>query len=101
MGIMDAITKMIGNKVSSTVMSGAGSVLKAVGQSAKGSAGELLCQNIIGLTEEAAVARCQSLGFKCRIVERDGKFFMGTADYRTDRIKINIRKNIVVKAIVG
>ena len=57
--------------------------------------------DLIGLTERRAVARVESVGFRCRIIARDGDEFLGIMDKRTDRINLVIKHNKVVGGYIG
>lgn len=50
-------------------------------------------QHLIGKTLEEA----RSLtSMQIRVMNRDGKSLMGTADFRTDRINVSIKENKIV-----
>ena len=68
---------------------------------AKAKGGEMLAKTLVGMTEKAAQMTCATAGFKFRINMKDGKGRIGTADFRHDRIKVDIVKDRVVKAWVG
>jgi hypothetical protein len=84
---------MAGNAISS--------VAKAVGQSAHSSAGQVLCNNLLGLNENIAVSRCKTLSFKTRVLVRDAKSFVGSKDIKLDRINLHIKNDKIVKAYIG
>lgn len=56
---------------------------------------------VIGMTEADAIAKIETAGFVYRIMERDGVNFMGTCDYRTDRVNLSITEGVVTHADVG
>lgn len=58
-------------------------------------------QELVGMTEGAALAKIQKAGFQARVRERDGEHFMGTCDYRTDRVNLRISKGKITAAYVG
>ena len=58
-------------------------------------------QDVIGMEKEAAIDLCKNQGVKVRVRSEDGQSFMGTADYRMDRINIHIQDGKVVKATRG
>lgn len=58
-------------------------------------------KNLVGLTEESAKAKITELGMKCRVRNRDGETFMGTCDYRLDRINLSITDGKVTNATIG
>jgi hypothetical protein len=95
--ISNMLTKMAANQIKSAAYT----VLSAAGNTARGSAGEVLCANIVNLPEETAKTRCKNLAFKIRIVSRDNKNFILTGDHKTDRINLTIKNGIVTKAYVG
>lgn len=53
--------------------------------------------DLIGLTHEEAVKLAEENGFSTRIREKDGEGFMGTCDYRMDRINFTIVGNKIAK----
>lgn len=57
--------------------------------------------DLIGLTHEEAVKLAKENGFATRIREEDGKGFMGTTDYRTDRINLHITNCKITKVAKG
>jgi hypothetical protein len=58
-------------------------------------------KNLIGLTEENAVAKIKTSGFKVRVRMRDGQSFVGTCDARKDRVNLYIEKGLITKASIG
>lgn len=58
-------------------------------------------KNLVGLTEEAAKAKITELGMKVRVRNRDGETFMGTCDYRTDRVNLSIDNGKITNATIG
>jgi len=56
---------------------------------------------LVGLTETEAKAKIEAVGFRFRITARDGVPFMGTRDYRLDRVNLVVEKEKVTKAYVG
>jgi hypothetical protein len=58
-------------------------------------------KNLVGLTEEDAKAKITALGMKCRVRNRDGERFMGTCDYRLDRVNLSISDGKVSNATIG
>lgn len=55
----------------------------------------------VGMTESEAIEAIQKIGLKARITERDGKSFMGTCDFRLDRINLIIKEGKVIETNVG
>lgn len=56
----------------------------------------------VGLTEVEAQTRASELGLaSVRIARRDGETFAGTADFRVDRLNIEIDNGIVTTASIG
>lgn len=64
---------------------------------------EEIARAVIGKTEAEAVSLItgKGVGLIYRVVKRDGESFVVTTDYRTDRINLEIEKDIVVEANVG
>lgn len=58
-------------------------------------------QDVIGMEKQAAIDLIKGRGLKARVRSEDGQSFMGTADYRRDRINLHIQDGKVVKASVG
>jgi hypothetical protein len=58
-------------------------------------------KNLVGLTEDEAKAKITDLGMKVRIRNRDGETFMGTCDYRRDRVNLSIDNGKVTNATIG
>ena len=56
---------------------------------------------LIGMKKEDAINESKGAGWRIRISKRDGKAYILTRDYRTDRINLEIEKDIVVKAHIG
>ena len=52
----------------------------------------------VGLTEEAAIAKAEKEGRRCRTIKRDGQSFPMTRDYRPDRVNLTVESGKVVKA---
>jgi len=53
------------------------------------------------LEEKEAIALVKAAGLKCRVVERNGKPFIVTRDYKTDRVNLHIAFDKVYKASIG
>lgn len=58
-------------------------------------------KKLVGLTEADAVAKIVAAGMKCRVRNRDGKAFIGTCDFRMDRINLSIESGKVINATIG
>ena len=56
---------------------------------------------LIGLGEDAAVAKVRAAEMNHRVVSRDGKDFPVTMDYRPDRINLTIVGGIITETSVG
>lgn len=61
----------------------------------------MLEQEVIGMEKQAAIDLITGQGVKCRVRSEDGQSFMGTADYRMDRINLHIQDGKVIKANRG
>lgn len=56
----------------------------------------------LGMAEDAATVLAYNEGFDVvRITARDGNYFVGTRDYRIDRMNFEVRNGLVVAASVG
>lgn len=60
-----------------------------------------LAESLVGLTEEEAVAKITDSGMRVRVRSKDGESFMGTCDYRMDRVNLHIENGKVTKASIG
>lgn len=58
-------------------------------------------QSLIGLTKEDAKDLAEKHGFTIRVMHEDGESFMGTMDYRTDRVNLSVNGGKVTEAKVG
>lgn len=58
-------------------------------------------QKYVGMTEEEAVQAIQAAGLKARIMCRDGQRYVGTCDFRLDRVNLTITQGKVTNATVG
>lgn len=56
---------------------------------------------LVGMTKEAATAKMEGSGFRVRVTSEDGKSFIGTRDFRTDRVNLVVVGGKVVRASVG
>jgi hypothetical protein len=62
---------------------------------------EAVAADLVGLSEDDALAIVQERGFEARVVARDGEEFAVTDDYRLDRINLRIEAGVVTAADVG
>jgi len=58
-------------------------------------------QEVIGMEKQAAIDLIKSQGLKVRVRSEDGQAFVGTCDYRLDRINLSIENGKVIKASKG
>lgn len=58
-------------------------------------------KSFLGMSEEAAKIAITDLGFRVRVVMRDGSPFMVTQDLRMDRVNLTIADGIVTEAHFG
>lgn len=56
---------------------------------------------LLGKPEAEVVKQLQDAGWKVRITARDGQSFMGTMDFRTDRVKLQVQNGVITKIYVG
>lgn len=61
----------------------------------------MIDQEVIGMEKQAAIDLIKGQGLKCRVRSEDGESFIGTCDYRMDRINLHIEDGKVVKANRG
>ena len=57
--------------------------------------------HLIGMPEDNAIEQIVNAGYTCRIVNRDGNYFIVTRDYRLDRINLTITNGIITKITRG
>lgn len=57
--------------------------------------------SLVGKPEREAIEALKSSGWTVRIRSRDGEFFMGTEDMRTDRANIHIVDGQITKITIG
>lgn len=60
-----------------------------------------ILKEVVGLTETEAVAKIDAAGMKSRIRSKNGQAYVGTCDYRMDRVNLTIEKDLVTKATLG
>ena len=61
----------------------------------------LTIEDLVGQTETDAITWIRALGMRCRVMRRDKESFMGTCDYRTDRVNLEVDNGNVTKASIG
>jgi len=59
------------------------------------------CNKYVGLSEADAVQRIEDDGLISRVMGRDGKSFMGTCDYLTDRVNLVVAAGVIISANIG
>jgi hypothetical protein len=60
-----------------------------------------MVDELVGMTKDAAFDKIEAADMMGRIRSEDSKAFMGTCDWRTDRVNLHIEDGIVVKASIG
>jgi len=55
----------------------------------------------IGLTLTETNQRAQSIGYTTRIVEENGISYMVTLDYKSNRLNLRVRDNIIIGLYTG
>jgi hypothetical protein len=55
----------------------------------------------IGMSFDAANKQIAENGYRCRLVYKDGEYFICTQEYRTDRINVYVENGIVTKTTLG
>jgi len=58
-------------------------------------------EEFIGLTLEEALKLASSKKLKFRVVKEDSKVFVGSYDFFTDRVNVEIEKGKIVQAGIG
>jgi len=62
---------------------------------------ENIIEKIKDLTEELALEVIKQANMKSRILEKDGVNFMGSMDYKVDRVNLFLKDGKVYKATIG
>ena len=60
-----------------------------------------LVTGVVGLTENVAFKQLEAAGYKARVLQRDGKCMVGTADMCCDRLNLSVENGKVVAAEIG
>ena len=55
----------------------------------------------IGLSLNEANQRAESIGYTTRIVEENGNSYMVTADFKSNRLNLRVRDNIIIGLYTG
>lgn len=56
-------------------------------------------QQCVGMTEQEASGYLTGIGYKMRVMWRDGKSLLGTCDFRTNRVNVAIRNGEVLRVM--
>ena len=56
---------------------------------------------LVGLTVEEARRRAEARGYQFRVLIEDGRSSYATADFRTDRVNVEVAAGKVVRADIG
>ncbi len=56
---------------------------------------------VLGLDEASAISLLKEQGFRVRVRSRDGSSFMGTCDFRQDRMNLEITNGKVANLMIG
>jgi len=56
---------------------------------------------LLGYSEEDAQRCAETLGWGFRVAKRDNEVFALTADYRSNRVNVTVKKNLVTAIYVG
>lgn len=62
---------------------------------------DILVSSLVGKTKEEAANFCKANGYLPRVTKEDETNFIGTADFRLDRINLRIEKGLVTQASIG
>ncbi|MFT7607165.1 MAG: putative lipoprotein YbaY [Candidatus Aldehydirespiratoraceae bacterium] len=60
-----------------------------------------LTAEVLGMSEDDARAHIEAAGMSARTMMRNGEAFVGTTDYRLDRVNLTIEDDVVTEATVG
>jgi hypothetical protein len=58
-------------------------------------------ETLVGQPEATAVELLKNNGWKVRITVRDGEPFIGTCDFRDDRVQLQVRDGKITKISIG
>ena len=61
----------------------------------------MIDEEVIGMEKQAAIDLIKGQGLKARVRSEDGESFMGTCDYRMDRINLHITEGKVTSVSRG
>lgn len=61
----------------------------------------MIDEEVIGMEKQAAIDLIKSRGLKVRVRSEDGEAFMGTCDYRPERINLHITDGKVTSTTRG
>jgi len=62
---------------------------------------EEIKNNVVGMLYDDAVIYIKANGFIYRIIKRDGQPYVRTCDFKSDRINLNINKDVVISTSIG
>ena len=62
---------------------------------------EIICDSLIGKTEELATKLANSSGYALRVTREDKERFIVTMDHRFDRINVELDNGLVTIANIG
>jgi len=62
---------------------------------------DVVCDSLIGKTEELAKSLANSSGYALRVTRNDNQNYAITMDYRFDRINVEIDNGLVTKSYIG
>jgi hypothetical protein len=60
-----------------------------------------LLQGVVGMDLTQAINLCKLSGFDSRVTREDSTHFVGTCDFRLDRVNLEVDNGIVTKADLG
>jgi len=60
-----------------------------------------LCERVKGMWMTPAIGMIQAEGYTTRVVSVDGRKSLITADYNPQRINLEVRENMVIRAYIG
>jgi hypothetical protein len=61
----------------------------------------MIVMQVVGKTVDEAKQLCEQAGFQLRLTMEDGKAYICTRDYRTDRVNVHVENGKVTKATIG
>lgn len=58
-------------------------------------------KQVIGLSEKEAIELAKKYNYVIRVTAEDGEYFLGTCDWREDRINVTLDRGKITSADIG